>query len=59
MAAVTDSVAAPTGATVIAGLLPAMAPLPVSVAVMVWLPAVLRVAAAGKLWLPLSPAAKV
>ena len=53
----TVSVAAAAGLTVMPALVPVIEPLPVSVAVRVRVPTVLRVA--ESVWTPLSPATKV
>ncbi len=47
------------GSTVMALWVPVMVPVTVSVAVMDWVPAVLRVTPLVKVWTPLSPATKV
>ena len=48
----------PLTATAMVPLVPVMLLVTVSVAVMVWLPAVLSVTPLGKAWTPLSPAVK-
>ena len=53
----TVSVAAPAGFTTMPLWVPVMVPVTVSVAVIDWVPAVLRVT--EKVWVPLSPATKV
>ncbi len=55
----TTRVAAGPICTVMALWVPVMVPVTVSVAVMDWVPAVLRVAPLVKVWTPLSPATKV
>ena len=55
----TVKVAAAAGFTVMEPSVPVMVPVTVSVAVMDWVPAVLRVTPLVKVWTPLSPATKV
>ena len=57
--AVTVRVAAVAGATAIVPLVPVIVPVTVSVAVMVRLPACVRVTPLVKVWTPLSPPTKV